>query len=494
MKDNLFAPVFDIWKKNGLVLLLLDIFIVLSAFMLSYYIRFYLQTLTIKTVPVASVSFYVKASLLLVLVWVYFIWKNNGYKNDMLNIGIPLLMIRAVVVSGIYAFAVLMVVSFMFREPLLLSRQVCLMSSVLGGGAMLMIRMVFFPKISSMLAKNGYYIRKMAIIGMNDVSRDLINDIKAIDASTQFLGLIGSNTSSKIPVHNDIPYLGAVGDIQRIHLETEFDVLIISDSENGTNNNAPFADKNELINTINYCELNNINLYVLSDSYSVLIAQDEVGSFAGHPIVCLRDAVLHPGYAVVKRLIDTIVAAIGVFLGIPLWIGIALTIWIANHGPVFYTQIRSGYNGKPFKMYKFRSMVVDAEERLKNLIDVDNLNEPVFKIRNDPRVTTVGRFLRRTSLDEVPQLINVLKGEMSLVGPRPEELSIVEKYDAYQRRRLKAKPGITGYQQIMNRGEASLSKRIRYDLIYLKNQSLLMDLYILGVTVFVVLSGKGNTH
>jgi len=451
LKDNFFAPFFDIWKKNGLILFLLDILIILGAFMLSYYIRFYLQIMTIKTVPVPSVSFYVKASVLLVLVWVYFIWKNNGYKNDMLNIGPPLMMIRAVVISGIYAFTVLMVVSFMFREPLLLSRQVCLMSSVLGGIAMLMIRLVFFPKISSMLAKNGYYIRKMAIIGMNDVSLDLINDIKTIDASTQFLGHIGNINCSKIPVRKDIPYLGAVCDIHRIHQETEFDVLIISDSENAKNNNTSFSDKNELNNIINYCELNKVNLYVLSDSYNVLVAQDEVGSFAGHPIVCLRDAVLHPGYAVVKRVIDTVVAAIGVFLCMPLWIGIALIIWIAYRGPVFYTQIRSGYNGKPFKMYKFRSMVIDAEERLKNLIDVDNLDEPVFKISKDPRVTPIGGFLRRTSLDEIPQLINVLKGEMSLVGPRPEELGVVDKYDAYQRRRLKAKPGITGYQQIMNR-------------------------------------------
>ncbi|MDM8539602.1 sugar transferase [Desulfococcaceae bacterium HSG9] len=488
MKDNFIASVFDIWKKNGLVLLLLDILIILGAFMLSYYIRFYHQTLTIKTVPMVSASFYLKASLLLVLVWVYFIWKNNGYKNDMLNISSPLLMIRAVVVSGIYAFTVLMVVSFMLRAPLLLSRQVCLMSSVIGGVAMLVARLFFFPKISSMLAENGCYIRKMAMIGMNDVSHDLINDIKAVDASTQFLGLMGNNNCSQMPVGKDIPYLGAVCDIHRIHRATEFNVLIIADSENGKNNNTLFTDKNELIDIINYCELKNISLYVLSDSYSVLITQDEVGSFAGHPIACLRDAVLHPGYAVVKRLIDTIVATIGVFLGMPLWIGIALIIWIADRGPVFYTQIRSGYNGKPFKMYKFRSMVVDAEERLKSLIDVDNLDEPVFKIKNDPRVTHIGKFLRRTSLDEIPQLINVLKGEMSLVGPRPEELSIVEKYDAYQRRRLKAKPGITGYQQVMNRGEALLSKRIRYDLIYLKNQSLLMDLYILGITVFVVLS------
>ena len=145
-------------------------------------------------------------------------------------------------------------------------------------------------------------------------------------------------------------------------------------------------------------------------------------------------------------------------------------------------------------MYKFRSMVCDAERKLAELVDIESLAEPVFKLRNDPRVTRVGGFLRRTGLDEIPQLINVLKGEMSIVGPRPEERALVEKYDPWQRRRLKAKPGITGYQQIVNRGHPDLSERIKYDLIYLKHQSLLLDLYIMAQTILVVVRGTGVTH
>jgi len=167
---------------------------------------------------------------------------------------------------------------------------------------------------------------------------------------------------------------------------------------------------------------------------------------------------------------------------------------LTGDGPVFFTQIRAGLHGKPFRMYKFRSMVKDAEKKLNDLVDIDKLDEPVFKITNDPRVTTVGRFLRRTSLDEIPQIINVLKGDMSIVGPRPEELRNVEKYDAFQRRRLKAKPGLTGYHQITNRGEPSLAKRIEYDIIYLKNQGFFVDLYIILKTVYVVLAGKGVTY
>jgi len=177
----------------------------------------------------------------------------------------------------------------------------------------------------------------------------------------------------------------------------------------------------------------------------------------------------------------------------PLWIAIALFIKFGSKGPVFFTQVRAGLHGKPFKMYKFRSMVEDAEAKLGEMVDIDNLDEPVFKIKNDPRITAVGRFLRRTSLDETPQLLNVLKGEMSIVGPRPEELALVEKYDHQQRRRLKGLPGITGYQQINNRGEPSLSRRIKYDLVYLKHQGPVLDSYIILKTIWVVIRSKGLT-
>jgi lipopolysaccharide/colanic/teichoic acid biosynthesis glycosyltransferase len=142
-------------------------------------------------------------------------------------------------------------------------------------------------------------------------------------------------------------------------------------------------------------------------------------------------------------------------------------------------------------MYKFRSMVEDAEERLGELVDFDKIEEPVFKLSEDPRVTPVGKFLRRTSLDETPQMINVLLGSMSLVGPRPEQVELVARYTPWQRRRLKAKPGITGYQQVMSRGDLSLARRIEYDLYYLKFQSLFLDLYILFKTLIVVLRGDG---
>jgi len=170
-----------------------------------------------------------------------------------------------------------------------------------------------------------------------------------------------------------------------------------------------------------------------------------------------------------------------------------LLVKLSSRGPIFFQQVRVGLHGRPFKMLKFRSMVPDAEERREALVSLSDLAEPVFKFRDDPRVTGIGRFLRRTGLDEVPQLLHVLLGQMSLVGPRPEEAAVVAFYDEHQRRRLKAKPGITGLQQVNCRGCTSLKRRVNWDLAYMKHQGLLLDAYILIRTTWVVARGCETT-
>jgi lipopolysaccharide/colanic/teichoic acid biosynthesis glycosyltransferase len=199
-------------------------------------------------------------------------------------------------------------------------------------------------------------------------------------------------------------------------------------------------------------------------------------------------------HEMVKRGVDVTVAAVGIAFTLPLWGFIALAVKLTSRGPVFFAQERTGLNGRSFRMFKFRTMVADAEERLKDLVRFDELAEPVYKLKDDPRVTRVGRFLRRFGLDELPQLLNVLRGEMSLVGPRPEVVALAGRYNTEQRRRLLVKPGITGYQQIHNRGMPDMAARLVYDLYYLRNRSLPLDLWILTMTVFVIASGKEITY
>lgn len=202
----------------------------------------------------------------------------------------------------------------------------------------------------------------------------------------------------------------------------------------------------------------------------------------------------YPIQDLIKRGKDIVFAVLGIILTLPVWAFIALAVKLTSRGPIFFSQERAGLNGQPFRMIKFRSMVIDAEEQLNRYVDLDALEEPVYKIKNDPRVTRVGKFIRRYGLDELPQLLNVLRGEMSMVGPRPEVVSLARRYTEEQAQRLRVKPGITGYQQIHNRGMPDLSARLVYDYYYLRNRSTSLDIWIMVMTVFVIASGKEITY
>ncbi len=192
-----------------------------------------------------------------------------------------------------------------------------------------------------------------------------------------------------------------------------------------------------------------------------------------------------------KRLFDLLGSSVGLVLLSPVFLVIALAVRLGSPGPVFFRQERVGLGGAPFKMLKFRSMVADAEDRLPGLLDQSDGNGVMFKMRDDPRVTRVGRFLRKFSLDELPQLVNVFKGEMSLVGPRPPLPDEVSTYDQWTHRRLLVTPGITGLWQVSGRSDLSWEDSVRLDLYYVENWSLVGDILILLRTVKAMLFPKG---
>jgi lipopolysaccharide/colanic/teichoic acid biosynthesis glycosyltransferase len=192
-----------------------------------------------------------------------------------------------------------------------------------------------------------------------------------------------------------------------------------------------------------------------------------------------------------KRLLDVILATVGLVLSLPLWLVIGIAIKLDSDGPVVFVQERVGLRGRPFRFLKFRSMYLDAEERLQDLLGQNEASGPVFKMRRDPRITRVGRFIRRTSLDELPQLINILRGEMSLVGPRPALAREVAAYRPADRVRLEAKPGLTCLWQVRGRSAVAFDTWMEYDREYVLRRSPLLDLEILLRTVLVVLSCRG---
>ena len=199
----------------------------------------------------------------------------------------------------------------------------------------------------------------------------------------------------------------------------------------------------------------------------------------------------HLIYLFIKRLMDIVGASIGIILTAPIMLVIAILVKLEDpNGPILFSQVRNGEYPKTFKMYKFRSMYVDAEERLEEIIHLNEQSGPAFKIKDDPRITKVGKFIRKTSLDELPQLFNVLKGDMSLVGPRPALPREVEQYTSYQRQRLLVKPGLTCIWQVSGRNNIGFDEWVELDIKYIKTRNLWLDIKLILLTIPAMLGDE----
>ena len=245
----------------------------------------------------------------------------------------------------------------------------------------------------------------------------------------------------------------------------------------------------EVVNTTNDLP---VKVWVALGFFDLALYKTGIENFAGVPMVDLRAPALSEYQRLVKRGFDLVFGTLAFVVAIPFMALIALVIWIIDGRPVFYLQKRVGENGRVFKMYKFRTMVKNADQIKEIAEKKDAEGNIIHKSENDPRVTGVGRFLRRFSLDELPQLLNVIRGTMSLVGPRPELPYLVEKYKAWQRKRFAVAPGITGWWQVNGRSERMMHLHTEDDLYYIDNYSIWLDVQILVRTLWVVVIGKGS--
>ncbi len=239
------------------------------------------------------------------------------------------------------------------------------------------------------------------------------------------------------------------------------------------------------------CRANQVKLSVVSALRGRAGPAPLISQVADLPVLEYDTWDVSRSTVLLKRGFDLTVACGSLLVLAPLLPLIALAIKLDSRGPVFFTQLRAGLNGTPFRVFKFRTMVAGAEESLSEVVSLDELPDPMFKLRGDPRVTRVGRFLRRLSIDELPQLANVVRGDMSIVGPRPEQIELVERYRPEHRFRLQVKPGMTGPMQVFGRGELTFAERLAVELDYVENLSLARDLRILAQTFPVVLRGTG---
>ncbi len=250
---------------------------------------------------------------------------------------------------------------------------------------------------------------------------------------------------------------------------------------------------NNLQEAIAACEIEGVEAWLVADFIRTSIARPAFDVFGTRPMLVFRTTPDLSWALMVKGVSDRVGAFLGLILALPLFALIAITIRLTSPGPIFFKQARGGKNGRPFTMYKFRSMRTDAAMQQAELAAFNQMSGPVFKIENDPRITQLGKFLRKTSLDELPQLLNVLKGEMSLVGPRPLPIYEVEKFETTaQRRRLSMKPGLTCLWQVTGRNKVqSFDEWVKLDLQYIDSWSIWLDFAILLRTIPVVIFGFG---
>jgi exopolysaccharide biosynthesis polyprenyl glycosylphosphotransferase len=253
----------------------------------------------------------------------------------------------------------------------------------------------------------------------------------------------------------------------------------------------PWMSRRKILSLMATCENEGVHFRIVTDLFQMSLSRVDIDEINGIPLIGVKEVSISGWNLTIKRGVDIIVASLGLVVLWPLMLLIGLLIKLDSPGPVIFTQTRMGKGGKPFTFYKFRSMKPEAEEELEKLWALNEASGPIFKIHDDPRMTGLGRFLRRTSLDELPQIYNVLRGEMSLVGPRPPIPDEVKRYQPWHLRRLEVSPGMTGLWQVSGRSELTFDEMVLLDLFYAENWSLWLDFKIMLRTIPVMLLGTG---
>jgi exopolysaccharide biosynthesis polyprenyl glycosylphosphotransferase len=339
----------------------------------------------------------------------------------------------------------------------------------------LVYRLVFHFGTGKLVAN-----RRVLIVGAGPVGRQLEESI----ANKPYLGLtiVGFLDDDPEKRQNNQDILGTLDAARIIVKKYNLDDVVI----------ALPRYAHEKVNLL-VAELHNlpVKVWVIPDYFHLALHKAVIEEFADLPMLDLRAPALNEYQRMVKRAFDLVVGIPWLILAMPFLGLIALAIKLDTAGPAIFIQRRVGENGRLFWMYKFRSMVKDADQRLAEVIRHDENGNLIHKIPNDPRVTRVGRFLRRTSFDELPNLFNVIRGEMSLVGPRPELPVLVEKYEPWQRQRFAVPQGMTGWWQVNGRSDKPMHLHTEDDIYYVQHYSILLDIKILLKTVWVALRGKG---
>ncbi|MCL4829656.1 MAG: undecaprenyl-phosphate glucose phosphotransferase [Caldilinea sp.] len=376
---------------------------------------------------------------------------------------------------------ILIAVNLLFR-PMLYSRLVFLYTAILVtlylGVSRLLIMMA-----RSHLRDYDIGVRRVLLIGAGDVGRMVMRTLAARpDYGWKLVGFLDDNPAKSSTDVGRFKALGPIENASEVMAAYDIQRVIIC---------LPWQTHRTIQRLLRECEQMQVDAYVVPDLFQLTKNQMKVQELNGIPLISTRDISIQGWNLVLKRAFDLVVGASMAVVSLPLLLVIAAAIRLDTPGPIIFKQTRVGKNGKEFSCFKFRSMVHNADDLRSQVAELNESTGPLFKIRNDPRLTRVGRFIRRYSLDELPQLLNVLRGEMSLIGPRPNLPEEVAQYQEWMKKRLSVSPGLTGLWQVSGRSNLTFDEMVLLDIYYVENWSMGLDASILLRSVPAVLRATG---
>jgi len=458
-----------------------DGLLVVAAFLFSYYLRYDVQFLQpVDETNAAPFSPYLPYAAIFAALILLFNQSARLYRERRGRTWWD--EVFAITNGATNAAVFVMALSFLLR-PLVFSRLLIVQAAVLVvlllGTWRLALRL-----LRNHLRRRGIGVERVLIVGAGSVGLSVLQTLVARpDLGYRVVGFVDDDPERGENDLGRVPAFGRVENLPRLIDEHKVDLVIIT---------LPWHVQRKILGVVRECERKHVKVRTVPDLFELSLSQVQVEMLGGIPLLGLNgEAQFHTGNRIVKRTMDIALAAVALPFAIAITLITALAIRLDSPGPIFFSQERVGLNGRRFKVYKFRSMVVDAEKMHDDLIRRTGQDPRHPKLANDPRITRVGRWIRRFSIDEVPQIWNILRGEMSWVGPRPAVPQEVELYEPWHRQRLRVLPGLTGLWQVSGRSEVPFEEMCLLDIYYIENWSLGLDLQIILRTIPLVLLAHG---
>ncbi len=462
-------------KQFKHAMLVLDILFTIGSFSFAYAIRELLGIFD-------GDSFFSHISLLplIVAVWGFFLFYFEAYRSprNASFFTYAWAIIRAVVTGIVLLLALLYILDIHY-----VSRPVVIAFGLVNILTLILTRVAFTLYFKESVLRGENHL-KVLIVGTGNRARTLAETLmEKTKLGLKIVGYLDPDASLAGAQIAGSPVLGTIDDITSILKNHVIDEVILA---------VPRAMISDVDRIALSCEEEGVKLRMMADVFDVHVARMRLVELGNIPLLTLEPVALDEWKLLAKRVFDIVTVTLSLPLILPLMGAIAIAVKWDSRGPVFFTQDRVGLSKRVFRMFKFRTMIEGGDQMQEELEHLNEAKGPIFKIANDPRITKVGKFLRKTSLDEVPQLFNVLRGEMSLVGPRPMSLRDVDLFDrGIQRKRFSVKPGLTCIWQISGRSSLPFTKWLELDLQYIENWSFGLDILILLKTIPVVLKGTG---